>query len=57
MRAGNSSNKKQKKTDKKTDKKKDNENNKKKDYNPENIKKGKKRPIPVNEILKKLDTY
>jgi hypothetical protein len=59
MRAGNSSNKKQKKTDKKTDKKKDNENNKKKDYNPENVIKGDKRPIPFNEIKRieqKLDT-
>ena len=55
MRAGNSSNKKQKKTEQK----KDNEKNKKKGYNPENIIKGDKRPIPVNEInriLKKLDT-
>ena len=56
MRAGNSSNKKQKKTDKKNDKKKNNEKNKKKDYNPEKTIKEEKRPIPVNEIIEKSDT-
>ena len=41
------------------DEKKDNEKNKKIDYNSENVIKGEKRPIPVNEknrILKKVDT-
>ena len=55
MRAGNSSNKKKKILIKK----KDNEKNKKIDYNPENIIKGEKRPIPFNEIKRieqKLDT-